>query len=244
VHQYTFPATENFTVGNVGSPGTLVTGWSDLSGYDLNWFVDNNGTPTADTGPIDHHTSNNTSGKCMYVVCTGATATPTNVAILKSNCYTVHPDQPCLTFWYSMRGTQMGSLFRDVNVGGVVTLGVWSVTGDQGLNWKQGWLDLAPYFGQADVRFRFRAVTGSGEHSNMAFDDVVVKSMVAVLGCPDVNASNYNSAVIINDGCCSYACSVGFERVTLNIIRNNMVSRVFAAINRKEPCLDLHKYAA
>jgi hypothetical protein len=129
-------------------------------------------------------------------------------------------------------------------VGGVVTLGVWSVCVDQGLKWKQGWLDLAPYFGQADVRFRFRAVTGSGEHSNMAFDDVVVKSMVAVLGCPDVNASNYNSAVNINDGCCSYACSVGFERVTLNIIRNNMVSRVFAAINRKEPCLDLHKYAA
>jgi len=59
----------------------------------------------------------------------------------------------------------MGSLFRDVNVGGVVTLGVWSVTGDQGLNWKQGWLNLAPYFGQADVRFRFRAVTGSGEHT-------------------------------------------------------------------------------
>jgi|688.fasta_scaffold11432_11 hypothetical protein len=90
----TFPATENFTGGTVGTPGTLITGWSNLSGDDLNWFVDNNGTPTANTGPIGDHTSNNTLGKCMYAVCTGATATPTNVAILKSNCYTVHPDQP------------------------------------------------------------------------------------------------------------------------------------------------------
>jgi transposase len=31
---------------------------------------------------------------------------------------------------------------------------------------------------------------------------------------------------------------------TLNIIRNKLVSRVFAAINRQEPYLDLHKYAA
>jgi transposase len=31
---------------------------------------------------------------------------------------------------------------------------------------------------------------------------------------------------------------------TLNIIRNKLVSRVFAAINRQEPYLDLHKFAA
>jgi transposase len=31
---------------------------------------------------------------------------------------------------------------------------------------------------------------------------------------------------------------------TLNIIRNKLVSRVFAAVNRQEPYLDLHKFAA
>jgi hypothetical protein len=218
----TFPATENFTGGTVGTPGTLITGWSNLSGDDLNWFVDNNGTPTANTGPIGDHTSNNTSGKYMYVESSGATATPNKVAILQSNCYNLSTlTNPYLTFWYSMRGAQMGSLFLDVNVGGVVTLGVWSVTGDQGSNWKQGWLDLAPYFGQADVRFRFRAVTGSGELSDIAIDDVVVKSMVAVLGCPDVNASNYNSTANVNNGTCAYACPVGFKRVTIDIIADN-----------------------
>ena len=60
----TFPSTENFTGGTVGVPGTLVTGWSNLSADDLDWNVDNNGTNggvmTTITGPIGDHTSNNT----------------------------------------------------------------------------------------------------------------------------------------------------------------------------------------
>ncbi len=218
----TFPASEPFTGGTVGTPGTLVTGWSNLTGDNLDWYVDNNGTPTADTGPIGDHTGYNTNGKYMYVEATGATATPNKTAILQSTCYDLSGlSNPYLTFWYHMWGAQMGALYVDVNVAGVVTQGVWSMTGDQGMPWKQGWLNLQPYAGQSDVRFRFRAVTGSGELSDIAIDDVVVRSLMPVFGCPDANASNYNSAVNVNDGSCAYACPVGYKRVTIDIIADN-----------------------
>ena len=84
-----------------------------------------------------------------------------------------------------MWGAQMGSLQVDVSVNGIITSSVWSTSGDKGRAWKQGWLDLQPYAGQANVRFRFRAVTGSGELSDIAIDDVMVRSLTPVLGCPD-----------------------------------------------------------
>jgi hypothetical protein len=222
----TFPATENFTGGTVGTPGTLVTGWSNLTGDDLEWNVDNNGTNAGVmsvlTGPIGDRTSNNTGGKYMYVEAGVSGASPSKVATLQSNCYNLSSlTSPYLTFWYHMRGSQMGSLVLDVNNNGSVISNVWSVTGDQGLEWKQGWLNLAPYAGQTDVRFRFRATTGSGALSDIAIDDVVVGNLSPVFGCPDPLASNYGSTVNVNNGTCAYACPSGQKRVTIKIVADN-----------------------
>ena len=89
----TFPSTENFTSGTVGVPGTLVTGWSNLTGDDLDWNVDNNGTNagvmTVLTGPIGDHTGNNTGGNYMYVEAGNTGASPSKVATLQSNCYNI-----------------------------------------------------------------------------------------------------------------------------------------------------------
>ncbi len=222
----TFPATENFTSGTVGVPGTLVTGWSNLTGDDLDWNVDNNGTNggvmTVLTGPIGDRTSNNTGGKYMYVEAGNAGASPSKVANMQSNCYNIAAlTSPYLTFWYHMRGSQMGSLVVDVNNNGSVISNVWSVSGDQGLEWKQGWLNLAPYLGQTNLRFRFRATTGSGALSDIAIDDVVVGNLTPVFGCPDPLASNYSSSVNVNNGSCAYTCPSGQKRVTIEIVADN-----------------------
>jgi hypothetical protein len=222
----TFPATENFTSGTVGVPGTLVTGWSNLTGDDLDWNVDNNGTNggvmTVLTGPIGDRTSNNTGGKYMYVEAGNAGASPSKVANMQSNCYNIAAlTSPYLTFWYHMRGSQMGSLVVDVNNNGSVISNVWSVSGDQGLEWKQGWLNLAPYLGQTNLRFRFRATTGSGALSDIAIDDVVVGNLTPVFGCPDPLASNYSSSVNVNNGSCAYTCPSGQKRVTIKIVADN-----------------------
>lgn len=222
----TFPAAESFTTGTVGTPGTLVTGWSNLTGDNLDWNVDNNGTNggvmTVLTGPIGDHTGNNTGGNYMYVEAGVTGATPAKSAILQSNCYNISSlTTPYLTFWYHMRGSQMGSLALDLNVNGSVVSNVWTQSGDQGLKWKQGWLNLAAYAGQTDLRLRFRATTGTGALSDIAIDDVVVGDLTPVFGCPDALASNYSSSVNVNNGTCQYTCSAGSKRVTIDIVNDN-----------------------
>ena len=102
----TYPSTEPFTSFTVGTPGTLANNWTNLTGDDLDWYVDDNGTPTANTGPYGDHTTYNTAGKYMYVESTGATATPNKTATLQSPCYNISAlANPYLTFWYHMEGT-------------------------------------------------------------------------------------------------------------------------------------------
>lgn len=222
----TFPSTENFSSGTVGTPGTLVTGWTNLSGDDLEWNVDNNGTNggnmTILTGPVGDHTGNNTGGNYMYVEAGAAGATPSKMATLESRCYNISGvSSAYLTFWYHMRGTQQGSLSVDVNANGAITMNAWTISGDQGMRWKQGWLNLAAWAGQTNLRIRFRAVTGSGALSDIAIDDVVVRSLSPVFGCPDPLASNYSSAVNINNGSCQYTCPAGQQRITIDIVADN-----------------------
>jgi hypothetical protein len=222
-----FPSLEQFTSFTVGTPGTLANNWSNLTGDNLDWNVDDNGTPTAATGPYGDHTTYNTAGKYMYVEATGTGATPNKTATLQSPCYNLLGlGSPYLTFWYHMEGTQMGSLTVDLNLNGTVTSNLWTVSGDQGHYWKQGWLNLAPYNSQTNLRVRFRAVTGSGELSDIAIDDVRVGSLTPVFGCTDATAANYSSGANVNNGTCDYSCSAGSKRVRLDLIVDNYPNEV------------------
>ena len=177
----TFPANEPFTSFTTGTPGTLENNWINTNADDLDWWVDKNGTPTANTGPIGDHTSNSTSGTYMYVESTGGGNTPNKTAVLTSPCYQLSGvTSPYVTFWYHMRGAQSGALFVDLNLNGSVVSNVWSTSGNQGLYWKQGWINLSSYGNLVNTRLVFRAVTGSGETSDIAIDDVFVGSLVPV----------------------------------------------------------------
>ena len=222
-----YPSLENFSGFTSGTPGTFVNNWTNLTGDDLQWNADNNGTPTANTGPIGDHTTYNTAGKYLYVEASGSGSTPGKTAIVESPCFDLAGlSSPYLTFWYHMRGSQMGSLVVDISVNGVVTTGLWSVSGDQGRYWKQGWLDLAAYSGQNTVRIRFRGITGSGGSSDIAIDDVRVGSLTPVLGCTDATAANYNASANVNNGSCDYSCQPGFKRVVLDLIVDNYPNEV------------------
>ena len=141
----TFPSSEPFTSFTVGTPGALANNWTNLTGDDLDWWVDNNGTPTTNTGPIGDHTGYNTNGKYMYVEASGTGATPSKTATLQSPCYDLSTlANPYLTFWYHMHGSQMGSLTVDLNLNGTIVSNLWTIGGEQSSAWKQGWLDLAP----------------------------------------------------------------------------------------------------
>lgn len=216
-----FPSNEGFTTVGVGTTGTLVNNWTNETGDDLNWWGDDDGTPTANTGPIGDHTTGNTEGRYLYVSAAAVGASPNKTAILQSPCYNLTGlTAPYLTFWYHMQGAQQGSITVDLNVNGSIVTNVWTISGDQGHRWKQGWLNLSPYLGQANLRIRFRATTGTGVLSDIGLDDVFVGNLTAVLGCNEPTASNYSSAVNINNGSCSYSCPAGQSRVRVEIVRD------------------------
>lgn len=213
-----YPSTQSFGDNTTTS---MPAGWSNLTMDDLDWLLDRNGTPTEATGPIGDRTSNSTKGNYLYVEASGAGA-PSKVAVVQTPCYNLSGlSQPYLTFWYHMQGAQMGSLRVDVNVGGTITQNAWSVSGDQGGYWRQGWVDLAPFAGQSSVQFRFRAVTGGGELSDIALDDVRVTSLNPVPGCMDATAANYMPTANLATAGCDYSCPVGQRRVRIDIVNDN-----------------------
>ncbi|MBK7945297.1 MAG: hypothetical protein IPJ85_08325 [Flavobacteriales bacterium] len=223
----TYPHNQPFTSGTVGTPGTLPTNWANLTSDNIDWNVGSNGTnggANLQTGPYADRTVNNTTsnGRFMYVESAGAGNTPSKVAVLESPCFNISAlGTPYLTFWYHMRGSQMGSLAIDVNSNGTTTTNHWTASGDQGLYWKQGWLSLAPWAGQVNLRIRFRATTGSGELSDIAIDDVFVGNLTPVFGCNETTASNYSASVNVNNGTCNYSCSAGLKRVRIDIFHDS-----------------------
>ena len=78
-----------------------------------------------------------------------------------------------MTFWYNMLGATMGALNVDVWNGSTWSLGVFSITGNQGANWVQATVALDAYVG-GNIRLRFRGITGSGFTSDMAIDDILI----------------------------------------------------------------------
>ncbi|MBK9175957.1 MAG: hypothetical protein IPM46_06370 [Flavobacteriales bacterium] len=222
-----YPHNQPFTSGTEGTPGTLPTNWTNLTGDNLDWNVDRNGTNGSEliaTGPFTDRTLNNTTtnAKYMYVESAGAGNTPNKTAILESPCFNISSlSSPYLTFWYHMRGAQMGSLIVDINANGAVTQNHWTMSGDQGLYWRQGWLNLAPWAGQTNLRIRFRAITGTGELSDIAIDDVFIGNLTPVFGCNESTAANYSSSVNVNNGTCSYSCPGGQKRVRIDIFHDS-----------------------
>ncbi|MEZ4740124.1 MAG: lysyl oxidase family protein [Flavobacteriales bacterium] len=220
-----YPMNETFNGFTAGTPGTFQNNWTNITGDDLDWWADRNGTPTEGTGPIGDHSTLSTREEYMYVSAAAAGNTPNKSAILQSPCFDLTSlTSPYLTFWYHMRGTQQGSLHVDLNVNGSIVSDVWVISGNHGLLWKQGWLDLSAYQGQTNLRIRFRGVTGTGPSSDIGLDDVFVGNLTPVIGCNESTAANYNAAVNINDNSCDYSCPAGQKRVKIDIVSDNYPS--------------------
>lgn len=87
-----------------------------------------------------------------------------------------------MTFWYHMYGSGMGELNVYVNITGT-KLKVWSMSGDQGDEWKMARVTLVSKSFQYQVIFE--AVRGSSFRSDIALDDISFKGYpcLEAVGC-------------------------------------------------------------
>lgn len=161
---------------------SLEGGWNNEANDDLDdidWRTVQGITPSSGTGPLGDHTKPDGSGNFVYLEASG-------------DCYEreAHMVSPCLDlsgmtypvldFWYNMFGNDMGSLHIDVMTASEWILDVMPpITGNQGQAWKKAVLDLSSYT-SGKVAVRFRGITGPGNLSDIAIDDIALVDATAL----------------------------------------------------------------
>ena len=146
--------------------------WTNLTnGTDdnIDWRVDDGGTPSGGTGPSVDYNPGTATGNYLYLEASGGCTAQT--AILETSCISLDVNYD-FELGYHMEGTAMGSLHVDLYSSGTWTNDIVTpISGNQGSNWNLLTLDLSPYTGDV-IKLRVRGVTGSGFESDLAIDDI------------------------------------------------------------------------
>ena len=190
-----FPYSESFESG-LGS-------WTQATNDDINWSERTGTTPSNDTGPESAAAGNDYLFTESSVDGTGY---PDKVAILNSPCFNLSSVSTAqFDFQYSMYGDDMGTLYLQVSTNnGSSWTTLWNRSGDQGTGWNTATVSLNSYTGQS-IQLRFRGVTGSGFHSDIAIDDL---------------------SLTTNGGGSTGGCSTTFEQNSPNVPRTISSTRV------------------
>ncbi len=184
-----FPDHETFYYNSIGD-------WEQSADDDIDWTANYGSTPSAGTGP-------NSGADGSYYVYVEASGNSNKKAILESPCYDLsNTALPELSFQFHMYGNDMGSLAVQVSEDGGDTWSgnIWYVSGNQGPDlpdisrfekpigpfaplafdisaqpWMQATIPVGD-FASAATKFRFVAVTGPGYTSDIALDDIWVRT--------------------------------------------------------------------
>uniref|UniRef100_A0A7N6B4B9 Neuropilin n=1 Tax=Anabas testudineus TaxID=64144 RepID=A0A7N6B4B9_ANATE len=98
------------------------------------WQIQSSGTPTLNTGPNLDHT-----GNFIYTLATGSQET--EMARLVSPVVSSPDSDLCVSFWYHMFGSHIGTLHikqRKQTIDGPADILLWMVSGHQGNRWREG----------------------------------------------------------------------------------------------------------
>lgn len=155
-----YPYTEGFE--------TSIGDWVQETGDDFDWTRLSGTTPSSGTGP-----SAASEGSTYIYAEATAPNNPSKVTILNSPCFDLSSTvAPTLEFDYHMDGTAVGSLVLEVRTSTTNWATLWSRSGSRGSNWLTATIALTPYINSTDLRFRFRATTGTTWSSDIAIDNI------------------------------------------------------------------------
>uniref|UniRef100_A0A4W5NZ01 Neuropilin n=1 Tax=Hucho hucho TaxID=62062 RepID=A0A4W5NZ01_9TELE len=156
-------------------------GWtSEDSGF--RWQIQSSGTPTLNTGPNMDHTGG--SGNFIYTLATGAQET--EVARLVSPEFTVSHYDLCVSFWYHMFGSHIGTLHikqRKETVDGMADILLWTVSGHQGNRWREGRV-LVPHSSKP-YQVVIEGLVERKSWGDIAVDDIKILDNLNMADCKD-----------------------------------------------------------
>jgi len=173
----TFPFTESFESGF----GTLWSGdlAAGVGATFPGWQVDNNGTPSANTGPSAAQDGT------FYAYTEATNGSNGQVWNLNGPCFSFPVNSaPYISFYNHMFTNVgvagMGYLYFQVNTNptGIANwITLFADSGDNGDIWVQHLIDLSAYAGQT-IQIRFQGVRGNNFAGDRAIDDIVVSTGV------------------------------------------------------------------
>ncbi|MGY8932434.1 MAG: hypothetical protein ACKVH2_06955, partial [Flavobacteriales bacterium] len=182
--------------------------WSIDPNNTVDWTNQVGGTSSISTGPSAAYDGS-------YYMYTEASSPnyPNKVASMFVSC--IDPtqwNQLSLVFAYHMYGAAMGNLSIEVSQdSGSTWINEWSISGNQGDQWNESFVDLSSY--STDISVRVRAETGSSFTSDIAID--LLRFMeLPIVGCMNPLADNYDSTAVIDDGSCYFS---NCTQLTLNM---------------------------
>ncbi|HNV50588.1 MAG TPA: S8 family serine peptidase [Bacteroidales bacterium] len=160
----------------------LDDGWINLTNQvqdDIDWRTWKGSTYSFNTGPSFDHTIGTISGQYLYLE--ASTICFNKEAILSLPCIDLtNRLMPVFSVWYHAFGADMGRLHVDLFDGSQIIRDIVPpVIGDQGDEWRQLTADLSPWTGKT-IGIRIRGITGSGDKSDLAIDDIAVLDVTSV----------------------------------------------------------------
>lgn len=205
--QLTLPVFEDFESlqscnTSCNAPCAIGNGFSNTSGDNGNWLVDQGGTSSASTGPTTDHTLANPIGKYVYFE-SSSPCFPVQSAFMLSPLVDLsQANAPTLSFWYHQYGATMGTLHLDASTNGgaswsfdIVPFRTQNVD-----NWQEWVVDLSAYAGDT-LQIRWRGITGGSFTSDMAIDDIHFDNLldvdagISAIDSPATSACIYTSDV-------------------------------------------------
>ncbi|KAJ8278049.1 hypothetical protein GJAV_G00083270 [Gymnothorax javanicus] len=157
-------------------------GWTSEKGSSFRWQIQSSGTPTLNTGPYMDHTDG--SGNFIYTLATGTQ--DNEVARLVSPQVTMLDTDVCVSFWYHMLGSHIGTLHikqRKETADGMADILLWTVSGHQGNRWREGRVRVPP--SSKPYQVVIEGVVERGSRGDIAVDDVKILDGLNMSDCRD-----------------------------------------------------------
>lgn len=151
----------------------------------IDWRVNAGPTPTRTatslTGPTMDHLPGTATGKYVYLEASQCAGKEAHII---TPCLDLNgiPGLPVVNFAYHMFGSDMGELHVDVLANGVWHNDIMpAISGNNSDSWKRTAASLQNFRNQV-INIRFRGITGAGENSDMALDNIRVEGVENISG--------------------------------------------------------------